>query len=67
VLKNIYNYGGFRESSNAQLIPIRQLELFRDRRKMESDDKMTDAEKRPKLAEIDAKLTELNKQAAALK
>jgi len=67
VLKNIYNYGGFRESSNAQLIPIRQLELFRDRRKMESDDKMTDAEKRPKLAEIDVKLAELNKQAAALK
>ena len=33
ILNNIYNYDGFRESNNDQLIPIRQLELFRDRRK----------------------------------
>ena len=38
MLKNIYNYGGFRESSNAQLVPIRQLELFKDRGKIETDD-----------------------------
>src|SRR5690606_7606199 len=31
ILNNIYNYDGFRESSNAQLTPIRQLELFRQR------------------------------------
>ncbi|MDP1051775.1 PhnD/SsuA/transferrin family substrate-binding protein, partial [Klebsiella quasipneumoniae] len=31
ILKNIYNYGGFRESSNAQLLPIRQLELAKER------------------------------------
>ncbi len=67
VLKNIYNYGGFRESTNAQLIPIRQLELFRERRKTESDEKLSDAEKKTKFTEIDGKLAELNKQAAALK
>ena len=56
VLKNIYNYSGFRESSNAQLIPIRQLELFKDRITLEGDTVMAAGEKQKKLAEIDAKL-----------
>ena len=59
VLKNIYNYGGFRESSNAQLQPIRQLELFKDRRKIESDERMAAADKAKALAEIDKKLADL--------
>jgi len=61
VLKNIYNYGGFRESNNDQLIPIRQLELFRDRTKIENDDKIAAAEKTKLLAEIDQKLATLKK------
>jgi phosphonate transport system substrate-binding protein len=61
VLKNIYNYGGFRESSNAQLVPIRQLEMFKDRRKIEGDTTLSDAERKTKLSEIDAKLAELAK------
>jgi phosphonate transport system substrate-binding protein len=61
VLKAIYNYGGFRESSNDQLIPIRQLELFRDRRKAESDDKLNADERNRTLAEIDRKLAALKK------
>jgi phosphonate transport system substrate-binding protein len=61
VLKNIYNYGGFRESSNDQLIPIRQLELFRDRLKVENDDKLSAADKTKMLAEIDQKLASLKK------
>ena len=60
VLKNIYNYGGFRESNNDQLIPIRQLELFRDRSKVEADDKMAADEKAKALAEIDRKLAALS-------
>ena len=60
VLKNIYNYGGFRESNNDQLIPIRQLELFRDRSKVEADDKMAADEKAKTLAEIDRKLAALS-------
>ncbi|HZZ91379.1 MAG TPA: phosphonate ABC transporter substrate-binding protein [Usitatibacter sp.] len=59
ILKNIYNYGGFRASSNAQLIPIRQLEMFKDRRKVEADTSMSEAERQKKLAEIDGKLAEL--------
>lgn len=59
VLKNIYNYAGFRESNNDQLKPIRQLELFKDRTKIESAQNMTDEEKRAKLAQIDKALAEL--------
>jgi phosphonate transport system substrate-binding protein len=61
VLKNIYNYGGFRESNNDQLIPIRQLELFKDRRKLESDDKLSATDKARQLADIDQKLAALKK------
>jgi phosphonate transport system substrate-binding protein len=59
VLKNIYNYAGFRASSDAQLNPIRQLELFKDRRKVESDASLTDADKKKKLADIDAALAQV--------
>ena len=66
VLKKL-TYSGFRESSNAQLIPIRQLELFKDKTKLENDMNVGAAEKQAKLAEINRKLAELNEQLAALK
>lgn len=59
ILKNIYNYGGFRESSNEQLVPIRQLELFKERSKVEADATLDAAAKSKALAEIDAKLAAL--------
>ena len=59
ILGKIYNYGGFRESSNAQLIPIRQLELFKDRTKIAGDASMSADQKSKALAEIDAKLAAL--------
>lgn len=59
ILKNIYSYGGFRESDNRQLLPIRQLELFRDRRKVEGDEKLSADEKAKLVAEIDRKLAAL--------
>jgi phosphonate transport system substrate-binding protein len=59
VLKNIYNYGGFRASTNDQLKPIRQLELFRDRKKFENAPGLSDAERAAKLAEIDQALAKL--------
>jgi phosphonate transport system substrate-binding protein len=59
ILKNIYNYGGFRESSNEQLVPIRQLELFKDRSKIENDATLDDATRTKQLADIDAKLAAL--------
>lgn len=59
ILKNIYNYGGFRASTNDQLKPIRQLELFKDRKKFESAPGLSDAERAAKLAEIDQALAKL--------
>ena len=59
VLKNIYNYGGFRPSTNAQLNPIRQLELFKDLRKVESDTTISDAEKAKKVAELNEALAKI--------
>jgi phosphonate transport system substrate-binding protein len=66
ILKKL-TYSGFKESSNAQLIPTRQLELFKDRSKLENDTAMNAAEKQAKLDEINRKLAELNSQLAALK
>ena len=60
-------YKGFKESSNAQLIPIRQLELFKDKVKLEGDAAMNPAERKAKLDEIEKKLAELNQQLAAVK
>lgn len=51
--------GGYTDSSNAQLIPIRQLSLFRDKLKLTSDTRMNAADKAKKLSQIEAKLAEL--------
>jgi phosphonate transport system substrate-binding protein len=59
--------GGFQVSDNNQLLPIRQLELFKQKVAIEKDEKMTEAEKQAKLAEINRKLGDLNTQMAALK
>ena len=61
ILNKIYDYDGFRESNNDQLIPIRQLELFRDRTRLENDDKLSHEAKAKALAEIDQKLAALQK------
>ena len=56
ILKNMYRLAGFKASTDAQLIPIRQLELFKDRKKYEADENMSAADKKAKLDEIDARL-----------
>lgn len=61
ILNNIYNYDGFRESNNDQLIPIRQLELFRDRTKVAGDATLSAEAKAKALADIDQKLSSLGK------
>jgi phosphonate transport system substrate-binding protein len=61
ILKNMYRLAGFKASTDAQLTPIRQLELFKDRMKFESDANMNATEKQAKLADIDAKLAALAK------
>jgi len=64
VLKKLTT-AGFKPSDDRQLIPIRQLELFKDKVKLEADTAMNAAERTAKLAEINRKLAELNTQVAA--
>lgn len=52
----------FKASDNSQLIPIRQLTLFREKIKLEGDERLGQAEKQAKLAELDAKLKDLQAQ-----
>ncbi len=64
ILANL-TYSGFRPSSDLQLVPIRQIELARDRAKVEGDANMAADEKAQKLKEIDTRLAELGRQLAA--
>ncbi|MDO8694176.1 MAG: phosphonate ABC transporter substrate-binding protein [Sheuella sp.] len=61
VLVKMGNLKGFKESTDAQLIPIRQLELFSQRNKIEADTILSDNDKKAKTAEIDVKLEALKK------
>jgi phosphonate transport system substrate-binding protein len=61
-LMKLSRLSAFKPSSNAQLMPIRQLELFKERNKLEADAGMAAAEKQAKLADIDRKLADLGKQ-----
>lgn len=56
----------FKESSDDQLLPIRQLSLYKDKSKLEADADMDPKEKAEKIAAIDAKLAELQKRVASL-
>ena len=58
ILRKI-TFSGFVESSNAQLKPIRQLELFKDRTRIAADAKLPEAERKTRLSDIDRNLAEL--------
>jgi phosphonate transport system substrate-binding protein len=58
-LLNKLTLGAFKESSNAQLLPVRQLELFREKTKLEADANINPQEKATKIDVIDKKLAEL--------
>ena len=60
VMKGIYNYGGFRASTNAQLTPVRQLEIFKNKVKVEGDTTLSESERNVKLAELDKQLADLD-------
>lgn len=54
-------WGVFVPSSNAQLYPIRQLELFKSKVQAENDEKLSADEKKAKVEEIEKQLAELEK------
>jgi phosphonate transport system substrate-binding protein len=52
----------FRESSDAQLVPIRQLELAKQKMQIENSQTMSAQEKQAQVTAIDVKLADLKKQ-----
>lgn len=60
ILMKLSKLTGFKPSTNAQLLPIRQLDLFGKRTKIETDTALSDTDKTAKLAEIDKLLAALN-------
>ncbi|THF59320.1 phosphonate ABC transporter substrate-binding protein [Pseudothauera rhizosphaerae] len=61
---NALTWSAFVASDNSQLVPIRQLELAKDRAKVEADTALSADEKAKKLADIDQRLAALGKQIA---
>jgi len=59
VVFKISKLSGFKPSNNAQLVPIRELDLFSKRNKIEADTTLAAADKTTKLAEIDKQLAAL--------
>jgi phosphonate transport system substrate-binding protein len=59
IVMKISKLSGFKASTNEQLKPIRQLDFFAQRNKVESDSTLSAAEKQTKLADIDQKLAAL--------
>jgi phosphonate transport system substrate-binding protein len=60
-------FGGFQPSSNAQLLPYRQLRVITEKNRVMADTVLSDADKKTKLAELDKRLAELSTQVAAAK
>jgi phosphonate transport system substrate-binding protein len=62
-LKVLHNLSGglgpFHKSSNAQLYPIRQLKLFKEKLAIETNANMSEADKKAKIGKIDEQLQEL--------
>lgn len=59
IVMKLSKLSGFKPSTNAQLTPIRQLDLFGKRNKIENDSTLAEADKKTRLAEIDQQLASL--------
>ena len=59
-------WGKFRASNDDQLLPIRQLELFKKRTEVANNDKLKDADKQAQLKALDAELARLEQRMAEL-
>jgi len=59
IVMKISKLSGFKASTNDQLKPIRQLDLFSQRNKVDADTTLSDADKKTKLSDIDQKLAAL--------
>jgi phosphonate transport system substrate-binding protein len=65
ILRNL-TFAGFVRSDDRQLLPIRQLELARERTKVEADTAMPADEKARRLQELQRRLDDLGRQVASV-
>ncbi len=66
VLADLGNWGNFVASSNAQLLPVRQVAAFREKLTLDNNTTMAPGEKEEKLRAVEARLKDLDAQMAAL-
>lgn len=66
-IMRVLTWAGFVPSDNNQLLPMRQIELVRDRTKIEGDPNLSPEEKAKKLRDIEQRLNELSKLVASSK
>ena len=64
VLADLGGWGGWIAGSNAQLLPVRQVALFKDRLTVEANTTMSAEEKAKKTSELDAQLKALDAEMA---
>ncbi|WP_244816575.1 phosphonate ABC transporter substrate-binding protein [Caballeronia sp. Lep1P3] len=64
VMTAISGYSGFADSSDAQLVPIRQMALFQKKEQVQNDAHLDDADKKAQIATLDQKLVALDNAAA---
>jgi phosphonate transport system substrate-binding protein len=64
VMQAITGYGGFEESTDAQLLPIREVALYQQKQKVEADTHLSDDDRKTQVAALDAKLNALNAASA---
>ncbi|WP_250477510.1 MULTISPECIES: phosphonate ABC transporter substrate-binding protein [unclassified Caballeronia] len=64
VMASISGYSGFADSSNAQLVPIRQMSLFQKKEQVQNDAHLDAADKEAQLAALDQKIAALDSTAA---
>lgn len=64
---DVLGLSGFQDSSNAQLLPYRQLRLVGEKNRVLADSNMSEADKKARIADLDRRLAELTTQVAAIK
>ncbi|WP_296654128.1 phosphonate ABC transporter substrate-binding protein [Paraburkholderia sp.] len=59
IMADITGFAGFAPSTDAQLIPVRQISLFQEKRKIEANATLADDDRKSQIAAIDAKISAL--------
>jgi phosphonate transport system substrate-binding protein len=63
-MEGITGLSGFTDSTDAQLIPIRQMALFQKKEQIQNDAHLSDEDKKAQIAALDQKLAQLDTVAA---